>query len=237
MKYLVAAMIAGLSLILVIWILRSVPRTTSEAFLSVPSTSSSVDIVPITFPATSTNDKSIATPSSSRLLYWPINRPLERVTKKPFGQKVSPSNSPVQPERFSGYHTGVDFEAFSDEKTTDVLISALCDGRILAKRIATGYGGVLIQACVLDGEPVTLVYGHLRLSSISVQAGDWLKAGQIFAVLGTGGSAETSGERKHLHLGIHRGSSQNILGYVARESELKNWLDIRSFSSVLQPAP
>ncbi|MGE5392302.1 MAG: hypothetical protein ACM3NH_00970 [Candidatus Saccharibacteria bacterium] len=33
----------------------------------------------------------------------------ERVTKKPFGIFVSPGHSPVDPERFRGYHTGTDF--------------------------------------------------------------------------------------------------------------------------------
>ena len=36
----------------------------------------------------------------------PISNPLERIIKKPFGIKINPANSPVQPERFSGYHTG-----------------------------------------------------------------------------------------------------------------------------------
>ncbi|MBP9762536.1 M23 family metallopeptidase [Patescibacteria group bacterium] len=186
-----------------------------------------------------TSSEEMVSPSSSsvRSLVWPINRPLERITKKPFGLKVSPSDSPVQPERFVGYHTGVDFEVFPEETATDVSISALCDGPVLVRRSATGYGGLLVQSCELDGEAITVIYGHLRLSSISVRIGDTLKAGEVFALLGTGESAETSGERKHLHLGIHRGSSQNILGYVTREPELKNWLDVRSLSSVLQPAP
>ncbi|NTU99252.1 hypothetical protein HGA64_04600 [Candidatus Falkowbacteria bacterium] len=43
----------------------------------------------------------------------PISDALSRVTKKPFGIKVSPKNSSVSPERFTGYHTGVDFETTS----------------------------------------------------------------------------------------------------------------------------
>src|SRR5438105_13240780 len=39
----------------------------------------------------------------------PLENAQTRVTKKFFGTKVSPGNSPVTPERFSGYHTGVDF--------------------------------------------------------------------------------------------------------------------------------
>jgi hypothetical protein len=35
---------------------------------------------------------------------------VQRVTKKPFGLYVDPDNSPVQPEMFTGYHTGADAE-------------------------------------------------------------------------------------------------------------------------------
>src|SRR4030067_1140465 len=42
----------------------------------------------------------------------PINRADERVTKKPFGIFITPQNSPIQPEKFSGFHTGADFENF-----------------------------------------------------------------------------------------------------------------------------
>ena len=38
----------------------------------------------------------------------PIGQTEERITKKPFGIKISPENSPISPERFSGYHTGID---------------------------------------------------------------------------------------------------------------------------------
>jgi hypothetical protein len=34
----------------------------------------------------------------------------EEITKKPFGIFINPETSPVQPERFRGYHTGVDVE-------------------------------------------------------------------------------------------------------------------------------
>src|SRR5438105_4096773 len=46
----------------------------------------------------------------------PIGNSLSRVTKKPFGIYITPQNSPVQPEKFKGYHTGVDFETTADEQ-------------------------------------------------------------------------------------------------------------------------
>ncbi len=38
---------------------------------------------------------------------------------------------------------------------------------------------------------VTVVYGHLRFSSIEAEAGEELKAGETLGVLGTGYSRET----------------------------------------------
>ena len=52
-----------------------------------------------------------------------------RVTKKPFGILIDSTSSPVQPERFRGYHTGADFEVTSDEEALPV--PALCDGEVL----------------------------------------------------------------------------------------------------------
>lgn len=155
----------------------------------------------------------------------PISDASARTTKKFFGTYVTPQNSPVMPERFTGYHTGLDFETFLDEQNTDVAINAICSGKLLIKKYASGYGGVAVQACNLDGAAVTIIYGHLRLSSISPNVGDQLQAGEKFAVLGTGFSTETDGERKHLHLAIHKGSAINILGYVQQKSLLSGWID------------
>ncbi|MDP1845177.1 MAG: hypothetical protein Q8L09_00330 [Candidatus Moranbacteria bacterium] len=43
--------------------------------------------------------------------------------------------------------------------------------------------------------------------------------------MGKAYGAETDGERKHLHLGIHKGAGVNILGYVQSKAELSGWLD------------
>src|SRR5262249_27221780 len=148
--------------------------------------------------------------------------------KKPFGIYVTPKNSPVMPEKFTGYHTGVDFETFPDEQDKDVVIFAICDGVLLEKTTATGYGGLAVESCQINNSPVTVVYGHLRLSSISLKAGAQIKHGQQLGVLGTGYSKETDGERKHLHLGIHRGSAINIRGYVQTNSQLADWIDAQT---------
>lgn len=142
---------------------------------------------------------------------------------------ITTKNSPVQPERFSGYHTGVDFETFPDEQNVDVPVYAICPGPLLQKKWATGYGGVMVQQCTIADEPVTVIYGHIRLSSITFTAGEQIESGKKLGVLGTGYSTETDGERKHLHLGIHKGTAVNILGYVQKKAELSNWLDAQVF--------
>jgi hypothetical protein len=170
-------------------------------------------------PEPSANEK------SSAILKQPVSNALSRITKKTFGLYVTPKNSPVSPEKFTGYHTGVDFEILPGEENTDVSVSAVCSGKILLKKWASGYGGVLVEACKIENQDVTVVYGHLKLDSISAKAGESLEPGQSFAVLGKGFSTETDGERKHLHLGLHKGTSINIKGYVQTKEELVNLLD------------
>lgn len=162
----------------------------------------------------------------------PLSRATERVTKKPFGIYIDPRTSPVQPEKFRGYHTGADFEAFPEEVAIDVPVLALCTGAIVEKRRSTGYGGVLVTECVLEGKKVTVLYGHLRLASIEKRVGQSIERGEVLGVLGTGGSAETDGERKHLHLSIHLGSTVNMLGYVESAEKLSAWLDPYPFATM-----
>ena len=158
-------------------------------------------------------------------LMAPIDRAGERVTKKPFGIFITPQNSPVSPERFSGFHTGTDFETFPEEANVDVPIHAITDGKILAKEWVSGYGGVLVESGQINNQSVTIIYGHLNLTSINKKTGDNLAAGEKIGVLGKGYSQQTDGERKHLHLGIHKGTAVNILGYVNNKSGLGGWID------------
>jgi hypothetical protein len=155
----------------------------------------------------------------------PLDRANGRVIKKPFGIFITPQNSPVTPEKFTGYHTGTDFEIFPEELNADVSVKAVCTGKILVKRMATGYGGVAVQSCSANNQQMTVVYGHLKLASISANTGDDITAGDTLGILGKAYSTETDGERKHLHLGFHKGAAINILGYVQNKSELSGWLD------------
>lgn len=164
----------------------------------------------------------------------PLDRAAERVTKKPFGIYITSQNSPVQPEKFQGYHTGTDFEIFPEELNVDVSVKAICDGELALKKWASGYGGILVESCELNGELITVVYGHLKLASIAKKAGDALAKGEGIGILGKAYSAETDGERKHLHLGVHKGSGIDIRGYVQNQSELLGWLDPCNLQSVCQ---
>lgn len=175
---------------------------------------------------TTSSSSSVATSTINKVdLVWPISDAQTRVTKKPFGLYVNPQNSPVKPEKFSGYHTGVDFETKPEEQNIDVPVYAICAGPLVLKKVATGYGGVAVQSCKINNEAVTIIYGHLRFLSITKSVKTVLKLNEQIGVLGYGYSVETSGERKHLHLGIHKGSAVVLLGYVPSQGQLSQWLD------------
>ncbi|PIQ74948.1 MAG: hypothetical protein COV84_03845 [Candidatus Portnoybacteria bacterium CG11_big_fil_rev_8_21_14_0_20_40_15] len=219
--FIIVAVIAAALIFYFSGVLKKAPQPSQG-----PSTSENSSPATSTEPSANQNPGSPAPTSSAAQLTPSIANWQARVTKKPFEIYITPQNSPVQPERFTGYHTGVDFETFSDEQNIDVPIYAICSGPLLTKRTATGYGGIAVQACKLNDEDITVIYGHLRLASISSGIGQELKAGDKLAVLGAGFSQETDGERKHLHLGIHKGTAINILGYVQNPAELQNWIDI-----------
>jgi murein DD-endopeptidase MepM/ murein hydrolase activator NlpD len=84
---------------------------------------------------------------------------------------------------------------------------------------------MLVQRCVIDGEPVTVLYGHLSLTSITTEVGQTLEEGQTVATLGRGFSAQTDNERPHLHLSIHRGDAVELRGYAQEEAKLAEWID------------
>jgi murein DD-endopeptidase MepM/ murein hydrolase activator NlpD len=119
----------------------------------------------------------------------------------------------------------VDFETTPAEQNIDVPIYAICGGKLLLKKWASGYVGVAVESCTINNQSVTIIYGHLREPSISPAIGQQITASQQIAVLGTGYSTETDGERRHLHLGVHKGTAINILGYVQNKTDLTGWLD------------
>jgi len=158
-----------------------------------------------------------ATPTPSPYAF-PIAEFKQRITKKFFGTYVTPENSPVQPERFTGYHTGVDVEY--GDVTADVPVYTIADGTVEVSEWASGYGGVM----VIKNAKFYSLYGHLRQSSM-LAVGTRVTKGQQIAVLGTAYSHETDGERRNLHFGIIVSSTITIKGYVATKAELSSWID------------
>lgn len=146
----------------------------------------------------------------------------KRVTKKPFGIYITPETSPVQPERFSGYHTGADAEY--EDVTSDVPVLAITDGKVILSETSSGYGGVFMISFNLDGTTHTALYGHIRPSSLP-KVGKEFKKGDWTGLLGTGYSSETDGERRHLHFAVLSDDRLDIKGYVQNESQLSGWLD------------
>lgn len=155
----------------------------------------------------------------------PISNSLSRITKKPFGIYVTPSSSPVQPEKFTGYHTGTDFETTSSEANNPVPISAICDGTARYKNIVQGYGGVIIASCTINNQVVTVLYGHIDLATSVLNVGSNISRGTFIANLAPSYSTASGGERKHLHLGIHLGTGIDYRGYVQNQTELTGWLN------------
>lgn len=186
-----------------------------------PSTSSN-NTISNTAPtnSTTTPEKPTAT------LAEPIAEFQKRITKKRFGTYVSPKNSPVQPERFTGYHTAVDIE-YADV-TQDVPVYALTDSRVVVSRVVDGYGGVFILQFSWKEKTYTALYGHIRPSTLP-KVGATFKRGDKIALIGTAYSSETDGERRHLHFSIHPGTATPLTGYVQSQSELAGWIDPLSF--------
>ncbi len=186
------------------------------------SQSTSSQKTPVSNPSSAQNKNA---QNNSNGFVPPLPDAAARVTKKPFGIYVTPQHSPVQPERFTGYHTGADFETFPGEQNTTVAVHAVCAGTFRLKEYASGYGGVAVEQCALNGAPITVIYGHLNIATIAPNVGDKIAAGQTIGDLGKGYSVQTDGERKHLHLGFHKGTAINILGYVQNKADLSQWID------------
>lgn len=160
--------------------------------------------------------------NSAETLTLPIDDFVARITKKPFGLFVTPANSPVSPERFLGYHTGVDIE-YADV-SHEVPVQAMAAGEIVLARRADGYGGVVAIRHELKEGSVVAIYGHLDPGVLPLVGGR-VEAGEVIGTLGDGGTDETDGERKHLHFSVFRGNEINLRGYVATEAELSDWID------------
>lgn len=154
--------------------------------------------------------------------YEPTTEFSERITKKKFGTYVTLENSPTPPERFAGYHAGVDIE-FEDVKK-DVPVKAITAGTVVYSGYVDGYGGVVLITHKINGVERTVVYGHLDPASLP-SPNKRVKANESIGMLGDNRSSETNGERKHLHFAILSDSRIDFRGYVQEKSQLSGWLN------------
>lgn len=151
----------------------------------------------------------------------------ERPTPLHFGLYVTPdpAQNPIDPpERFTGFHAATDFEIFEGEEDQNVPVYAVCEGPVAYSGWSEGYGGLITQHCTLEGQDVTVLYGHLAVDSL-VKKGTTARNGQMLGILGAARSADTDGTRKHLHLGILKGHVSDVRGYVQSEEELGAYLN------------
>jgi len=160
-----------------------------------------------------------------------FSQPVDHATNRPtplyFGVHVTPdpATNPIDPpERFSGYHAAVDFEVSAEELDAPVAVYAICRGKVVYSGFAEGYGGLLIQRCTLDGQPISVIYGHLSRNGL-IEDGENVRSGAQLGYLADARSTDSDGNRKHLHLGIHKGKSLDMRGYVRTQEELAEYID------------
>lgn len=157
--------------------------------------------------------------------YYPIQNYQEGVIRKLFAQFIPNDGS----DRFSGYHTGDDIEV--TDVNAEVPVYAITDAKITTKELVNGYGGVVIlEFQDIDEQIYHAIYGHLDLASIVHEVGDVVVKGELLGNLGDHQSAETDGERKHLHFGLYPYSSTELFaGYVQDDADLAVWTDPSKF--------
>ncbi len=163
-----------------------------------------------------------ATPAPNvRTINEPVVGFLERITKKNFGIYITPDSSPVENDKFTGYHTGVDAE-FTDT-SADIPVYAIADGTIVLAKWVNGYGGLIVIRHIINGAPLYALYGHLDEASFTQAT--TVTRGERIAVLGDDHSHETDGVRKHIHFAIYTGEKVDYRGYVPEQEDLASWMD------------
>ncbi len=158
--------------------------------------------------------------------FYPLTNYSSRINVRKFGQYFGPNDpkpNMVCGRVFVGFHDGDDLEVTDAEQNSDVPVYAVATGKILQVGNVDGYGGLLVQQAEINGEPVTIYYGHIGLDSVSKKAGDELEAGEIIGNLGKGCSEETDNERKHLHFAVKKGTGVDVRGYVPSADILSSW--------------
>ena len=140
--------------------------------------------------STSSSDKQTASQKPNGQYSFPVKRDDFLFITSPFGMRQGPMDKSKQQ-----MHKGIDIRAKHDD-----VLATENGGKVVAVNHNTNTGGgksVTVEYARTDGSKVQTTYMHL--SSISVKAGDEVKAGQKLGVSGNTGT-RTTGE--HLHFGV-----------------------------------
>jgi murein DD-endopeptidase MepM/ murein hydrolase activator NlpD len=185
--------------------------------------------------------------SVSATWFLPMDDYYKRQTVKGFGENIDENfykgkESLFPYNRFYGFHTAIDLEVFPDEIEKKVPVYAVSSGMITYIGTLSGYGGVILEK--LDDESTTVLYGHVKIKDVPFQTGDRVGVYQdpvILTYLGDQFSPETSKERKHLHIGIYRGTDLYFTGHERTRAQLdKKWYDPNVFlkaKGAMDPKP
>jgi murein DD-endopeptidase MepM/ murein hydrolase activator NlpD len=173
---------------------------------------------------------------ASAVWFYPTDKYYERQTVKGFGEYIDGNfykgKETLFPyNRFYGYHAAVDLEIFPGEMNTKVPVYAASSGTITYIGTLSGYGGVILEKP--DNENNTVLYGHVKIENLSIKVGDRVETNSnpvILTYLGDQFSAETSKERKHLHVGIYKGIDLYFVGHEPSLDKLQSrWIDPNIF--------
>lgn len=168
--------------------------------------------------STSSSDKQTASQKGNGQYSFPVKRDDFLFITSPFGMRQDPMDKSKQQ-----MHKGIDIRARKDD-----VLATENGGKVVAVNHNTNTGGgksVTVEYARTDGSKVQTTYMHL--SSISVKAGDEVKAGQKLGVSGNTGT-RTTGE--HLHFGVKNISADgkvrdvdpaSYLAEIAQKGNLK----------------
>lgn len=171
--------------------------------------------------------------AAAQSVVLPVDGYYERQTVKGYGVLVDDAYHAARRElfpnngfqnQFTGYHAAADVEFYQPEYSgKDVPVRAVAAGEVMYYGTVAGYGGVMVIRHT-EPEVVTTLYGHVTRPTVRV--GDRVAAGQTIAYLGESFTAETSGARKHLHFGVHKGPALDLAGHEQSAAQLQaEWYD------------
>ncbi|MBP6311705.1 MAG: M23 family metallopeptidase [Flavobacteriales bacterium] len=96
-------------------------------------------------------------------------------------------------------HDGIDLQM-----AIGTPLFAMYDGYVVETGNRSGYGNCLVYLTKFHGQPIYIMYAHLR--SVSVAVGDVIEAGDLIALSGNTGNLEVAmyqgGVKAHMHMEV-----------------------------------